>query len=116
VLISRSARAAFMLAKDKDTAPTEGRTQAQIIADPEYAALGSGDLLSRTSFGDCRLHAEWFCPPGGEGQLAANSGLYIQDRYELQILGTPAGNGPLASNEAGSVYQVRAPDVNASTG
>lgn len=75
--------------------------------------MGTGDLVSNTVFGDCRLHVEWYCPAGGVGQLAANSGIYIQDRYEIQVLGT-AGGDPV--HEAGAIYGVKAPDRNASTG
>jgi hypothetical protein len=72
--------------------------------------------MTSSVLGDCRLHVEWLCPPGGEGQMAANSGVYIQDLYEVQVLGTPAGQGPLNPDEAGSIYKVKPPDVNASTG
>lgn len=76
---------------------------------------GSGDLVSTTSFGDARLHIEWYCPPGGTGQMAGNSGVYLQERYEVQVLGTLAGAAPQI-NEAGAIYGVRPPDRNASTG
>ncbi len=75
-----------------------------------------GDLLTRASFGDHRLHVEWLSPPGGEGQMAGNSGVYLQGRYEIQVLGTPRGREAPADNEAGGIYRVKAADVNASTG
>jgi hypothetical protein len=77
--------------------------------------MGSGDLVSTTVFGDARLHVEWLSPPGGSGQLAGNSGVYLQDRYEIQVLGTPPGRS-VADNEAGAIYGVRTPDANASAG
>jgi glucose/arabinose dehydrogenase len=116
VLIGRSAQAAFTTPSTAGTRPTEGRTQAAILEAPAYQEIGSEDLTSRTSFGDCRLHVEWYCPPGGEGQMAGNSGVYLQDRYEIQVLGTPAGSGAPKNDEAGAVYKVKAADVNASTG
>ncbi|MGH7130644.1 MAG: family 16 glycoside hydrolase [Phycisphaerales bacterium] len=118
VLIGRTTRNAMATAAELKNAPTEARTQAQIIAGPEYVEVGkgSGDLLSRTSFGDCRLHVEWYCPPGGSGQLAANSGVYIQERYELQVLGTLAGEAAPKNDEAGAIYKTKAADHNASTG
>jgi hypothetical protein len=90
----------------------------------EIEALGAevavpielGDLITRASFGDHRIHVEWLSPPGGEGQMAGNSGVYIQGRYEIQVLGTLAGNAPPADNEAGAIYSVKAADVNAGTG
>ena len=92
--------------------------QNDLIAGRDHleVGMGSGDLVSTTAFGDARLHVEWFCPPGGRGQMAANSGVFLQDRYELQVLGTPTGTGGLADNEAGAVYGIRAPDANASAG
>lgn len=75
-----------------------------------------GDLVTRTSFGDHRLHVEWLSPSGGEGQMAGNSGVYLQGRYEIQVLGTKPGNEPPADNEAGGIYGVKAASANASTG
>jgi len=114
VLIGRSAQGAFTVGDQQD--PGQGRSQADLLASSSCADVGAGDLVSRASFGDCRLHVEWYCPPGGEGQLAGNSGVYLQDRYEIQILGTPVGSAPLAKNEAAAIYNVKAADVNASTG
>lgn len=121
LLIGRSARAAFSTPKETAKDYETGRTQNEITGKQwdGYTDVGNGDLLSRASFGDCRLHVEWYSPPGGTGQMAGNSGVYLQDRYEVQILGTPAakqGDGPLAFDEAGSIYRVKAPDVNASHG
>ncbi len=118
VLIGRTGRNAMVRPSELEVRPTEGRTQAQILEEGEFVEVtsGSGDLISRTVFGDCRLHVEWFAPPGGEGQLAANSGVYLQDRYELQVLGTPVGDEPLGKDEAGAIYAVKPADENASTG
>jgi len=116
VLIGRSARAAFTTPADEKKRPSEKRTQAELLAQPEYAEVGNGDLTSRTAFGDCRMHIEWYCPPGGEGQRAGNSGVYLQNLYEVQVLGTLPGNRNLQPNEAASIYNVKPPDSNASTG
>ncbi|MGE3107753.1 MAG: family 16 glycoside hydrolase [Phycisphaerales bacterium] len=119
VLIGRSARANFVTGARQGAMPTAGenRTQKDLLDQGEYVEMNvaEGDLTSRISFGDARLHVEWYCPPGGEGQLAANSGVYLQSLYEIQVLGTRAGAAPRI-NEAGSLYNVKAPDVNASTG
>ncbi len=83
------------------------------------AVTGQGPLVSAANFGDVRLHVEWFAPPGGEGQQAGNSGVYLQDRYEVQVLGTLAADElgrPVEDDEAGAIYKVAAPAVNASTG
>ncbi|MDX2146821.1 MAG: family 16 glycoside hydrolase [Planctomycetota bacterium] len=80
--------------------------------------LASGDIRSAESFGDCFLHLEWFAPHGGEPakQTNANSGVKLQERYEIQILNTPATPHPPKFNEAGSIYRQTAASVNASLG
>lgn len=100
---------------DNAQRPQPSRTQDELTAGLRHVevGMGTGDLVSNTVFGDCRLHIEWYCPAGGVGQLAANSGVFLQDRYEIQVLGI-AGGDP--ENEAGAIYGVKAPDRNASTG
>jgi hypothetical protein len=95
----------------------DNRSQRDLLGQKEYVEMTTeqGDLTSRTSFGDARIHVEWYCPPGGEGQLAGNSGVYLQSLYEVQVLGTLSGAAP-KNNEGGAIYTVKAPDVNASTG
>jgi len=78
----------------------------------------AGDILSKRSFGDCLLHVEWFSPPGGSAaaQRNGNSGVKLQGRYEIQILATPGPPHAIQFNEAGSIYRIKAADVNASAG
>ncbi|HMN95559.1 MAG TPA: DUF1080 domain-containing protein [Phycisphaerales bacterium] len=97
--------------------PTANLTQDDLIAAPGHVEVGGGtrDLVSTTSFGDARLHVEWLSPPGGSGQMAGNSGVYLQERYEIQVLGTLPG-APPDRHEAGAIYGIRAPDRNASAG
>ena len=47
-----------------------------------------GDILTRQSFENFQLHLEWCVPENitGESQARGNSGIYLQDKYELQIL------------------------------
>ncbi len=98
--------------------PPEASTQDDLLKGPGWLAVGegSGDLVSTTEFADARLHVEWLSPPGGEGQLAGNSGVYLQSRYEIQVLGTPTGPDRPALNEAGAIYNIKRPDANASRG
>lgn len=65
------------------------------------------------NFRDFLLHVEFRLPflPDQKGQDRANSGVYIQNRYEIQILDSFALEG--SKNECGSIYEYRAPDVNA---
>ena len=75
-----------------------------------------GDIRTKQKFGDFRLHVEWFeptYPPEVTGQARGNSGIFLQERYELQVLES-FGN-PRANNEAGAIYSKRAPDTNAAT-
>ena len=78
----------------------------------------AGDIVSRELFEDCFLHVEWFSPPGGplESQRNGNSGVKLQNRYEIQIMNTPGGMHPSRFNEAGAIYRQKAADHNASTG
>jgi len=116
-LISASADPAFRSAKDEQLPRTGGRTAEQVMALPGWVEVqGTGDLVTSAVFGDCRLHIEWLSPPGGAGQMAGNSGVYLQSLYELQVLGTEASERALETNEAGAIYAVKAADVNASTG
>lgn len=66
---------------------------------------GSGVLTTRASFGDCQLHLEWRVPEGREikGQSGANSGVFLMERYEIQILQSH-GNESYADGMAGAVY------------
>ena len=49
-------------------------------------------------------------PPNVKGQGRGNSGVYIQRRYEVQIL--DSYGLPRKNNECGSIYKTRAPDKN----
>ena len=102
----------------KPAADSKDRTAADIEAMPTEASVPAegGDLVTRTVWGDCRLHVEWLTPPGGRGQMGGNSGVYLQNRYELQVLNTPAPGGAVADNLAGAIYKVKSPDANASNG
>ncbi|MDQ3786584.1 MAG: DUF1080 domain-containing protein [Actinomycetota bacterium] len=75
-----------------------------------------GDIRTRQKFGDFRLHVEWYepqYPPEVTGQARGNSGVFLQERYEVQVL--ESYGKPPAINEAGSIYNKRAPNVNAAT-
>ncbi|MFY1638166.1 family 16 glycoside hydrolase [Solwaraspora sp. WMMB335] len=74
-----------------------------------------GDLRTKQAFGDFRLHVEFRVPqlpPDVTGQNRGNSGVYLQERYEIQILDS-YGDPTLDTNEAGAIYLQKAPDVNA---
>ncbi len=48
------------------------------------------------------------------GQARANSGIYLQDRYELQVLDS-FGKASPANDDCGAIYQKAIPTSNAST-
>src|SRR5262249_50864948 len=64
-----------------------------------------GDAISKREFGDMQLHVEFRCPDikGATGQARGNSGVYIQGRYEIQVLDS-YGSAP-ANNLCGGIYQ-----------
>ncbi|MDI5982242.1 family 16 glycoside hydrolase [Amycolatopsis magusensis] len=86
------------------------------VANGSMESLG-GDIRTKEKYGDFRMHAEWYqpqYPPEQTGQARGNSGVYIQERYEIQVLES-FGVNPPKNNDAGAIYTKKAPDVNAAT-
>jgi hypothetical protein len=75
---------------------------------------GKGDIHTRESFGDCQLHIEWSAPvpARGSGQDRGNSGIFLQDRYELQVLDSYQSD-TYSDGQAGAIYKQTPPMVNA---
>jgi len=76
---------------------------------------GAGDIKTKQSFCDVQLHVEWKVPqpePGMEGQQRNNSGIFFQQRYEIQVLDS-YNNATYPNGQAGSVYKQTIPLVNA---
>ena len=76
---------------------------------------GSGDIRTREAFGDVQLHLEFrtLAQTKGEGQGASNSGVFLMERYELQVLDS-YHNKTYVNGQAASVYKQYPPLVNAS--
>lgn len=79
--------------------------------DESCGALMEG-ITSEDTFGDCSLHVEFMLPymPDARGQGRGNSGLYLQGRYEVQMLDSFGLEGK--DNECGGLYKIAAPKVN----
>ncbi|WP_328707996.1 family 16 glycoside hydrolase [Streptomyces mesophilus] len=76
-----------------------------------------GDLRTKESFKDFKMHVEFRVPKLPDdvtGQNRGNSGVYIQERYEVQILDSFGDSTP-ANNEAGAIYLKKPADFNMST-
>ncbi len=76
---------------------------------------GTGSIVTKQEFGDVQLHVEWATPAEvkGEGQGRGNSGVYLQGRYEIQVLDS-YHNKTYPNGQAGAFYLHSAPLVNAS--
>jgi hypothetical protein len=75
---------------------------------------GHGDIITKEQFGGkFKLHVEFRVPyePGGAGQGRGNSGVYVQGRYEVQVLDSYGLTSK--NNDCGAIYEVAAPKVNA---
>lgn len=75
---------------------------------------GTGDIITTKNFGDCQLHIEWRTPATivGEGQGRGNSGIFLQSRYEVQMLDS-YDNRTYSNGQAGAIYKQTIPLVNA---
>ena len=72
-----------------------------------------GDITTRDSFANFQLHLEFRTPAvvEGEGQGRGNSGIFLQGRYELQILDN-FDNPTYSNGQLGSVYKQSVPLAN----
>jgi hypothetical protein len=108
--------------RDSDTLGAKAPTGAKVLFDGSSADQWKGgkldgDLLqqgttSNATFGDHSVHLEFRTPykPAARGQGRGNSGLYVQGRYETQVLDSFGLEGKM--NETGGVYSISAPKVN----
>lgn len=77
--------------------------------------VSGGSIRTKEEFGDVQLHVEWATPRDvqGEGQQRGNSGVYLQGRYEIQVLDSYQ-NKTYPTGQAGAFYNNFPPLVNAS--
>lgn len=79
------------------------------VAGKNYLGVG---VRTKDTFQDFRLHLEFRTPfmPASRGQSRGNSGMYLLDQYECQVLDSFGLEGK--DNECGGIYKVSKPDVN----
>lgn len=76
---------------------------------------GTGDIKTKKLFGDCQLHVEWRSPMEADtltGQRKGNSGIFLQERYEVQVLNSYQ-NKTYTNGQAASIYKQSPPMANA---
>lgn len=87
------------------------------VADGAFTVVpGSKGVRTKQSFCDIQLHIEWRSPAqtqGFAGQHRGNSGIFLQQLYELQVLDSH-DNATYSNGQAGSIYKQAIPLVNAS--
>ncbi len=74
----------------------------------------TGDVCTRELFTNCQIHVEFWLPMMADctGQARANSGVYLQGRYEVQVLDSYGLDSK--DDDCGGIYKLAAPKVNAS--
>lgn len=79
-------------------------------------APGTKDIKTKKEFGDMQLHVEWRSPavtdPSKVSQGRGNSGIFLHERYEVQVLDNYE-NKTYSDGQAGSIYKQHIPLANA---
>ncbi len=76
---------------------------------------GGGDIITKEKFlGSFKLHVEFRTPlmPKASGQGRGNSGVYLQGRYEVQVLDS-YGVTKIGQGDCGGIYGIAVPKTNA---
>ena len=103
---------AIVLFNGKDLSEWEGGEK--WIVQDGYAIDNGTSIKTKRTFGDCQLHLEWATPAevSGTGQGRGNSGVFLMNTYEIQILDS-FENETYFDGQAGSIYKQHPPLVNA---
>ncbi|MFW6169382.1 MAG: 3-keto-disaccharide hydrolase [Planctomycetota bacterium] len=104
---------AVVLFDGKDLSKWKGAEQ-WTVKDGAVTA-GPGRITSKPVFGDCQVHLEWASDETaeGSGQGRSNSGIFLMNQYELQILDSYK-NETYYDGQCGAIYKQSPPLVNAS--
>jgi hypothetical protein len=73
------------------------------VADGVMTA-GKADVISKHQFSDAQIHLEFNLPVSGKGH--GNSGAYVHELYEVQIIDSFTDNPYKASQQCASLYKV----------
>jgi hypothetical protein len=94
--------------------PTSGGAPAWKVENGYLEVAGRGDIATKEKFGDVQLHLEWATPTEirGTSQGRGNSGVFLQGRYEVQVLDS-SQNPTYADGQAGAIYGQWPPLANA---
>ena len=94
----------------------DGNPSKWIVSDGALISVkGAGVIKSKRKFSSFQLHIEWKTPSevSGESQGRGNSGVFLQELYEIQVLDS-YNNRTYRDGQAGSLYKQSAPLVNVS--
>ena len=94
------------------TGGDEDKSCRWLLLDNGAMEVHGGGIVSKRRFRDHQLHLEFRTPfmPDKRGQARGNSGVYVQGRYEVQILDSYGLEG--LDNECGGIYKIARPRVN----
>ena len=93
----------------------DGAAEWSVVNGELVVKPGTGDIQTREKFGDVQLHIEWTdpkLPPDKVNQDRGNSGVFLQDIYEVQVLDN-FENPTYVNGMVGSIYKQFPPLVNA---
>jgi hypothetical protein len=105
---------AWHLAADEEAAAPWVLEDGAMVVPPKKKGEKSKDILTKQKFGDIQLHLEWRSPAKvvGTSQGRGNSGIFLMNRYEVQVLDCYE-NETYVNGMTGSIYKQIVPLVNA---
>jgi hypothetical protein len=94
----------------------DGSAPKWTVKDGAFTVVAGGkDIKTKKEFGSFQLHVEWRTPsevnPSQTSQGRGNSGIFLQERYEVQVLDNYE-NKTYANGQASSIYKQHIPLVN----